>query len=235
MKKIKGIKIGGAILAAVLIFTVVWQIGQAFTSAEPLTKEDASSLVQEKYNSSIIDISEQSDEFHIKFGTDAGEYAVEISREKGEIRNLTKLAQQSPATEKVRTEDEIREQIAQQVKGKIEKVEQKQEGENLIYTVVVRSETEITTLKIDAYTGETVDTVTEAIKQPEEEPAKRLTESEAVEIALQRVSGKVDDIELEQSGGTIYYLIEIEREEEEDATVQVNALSGEVMSVTWED
>ncbi|WP_243355228.1 PepSY domain-containing protein [Bacillus litorisediminis] len=235
MKKIKAIKVAGAILAGLLLLTAVWQIGQAFTSKELLTEEEASSLVQDKYNGRMIEISERSGIFQIKFSTDAGEYTVEISRETGEIRNLIKLDQESPVPKKVWSQAEIREQVAQQEKGEIEKVEQKQEGENLIYSVVVRSETQITTLKIDAYTGETVDTITEEIKQPEEEPAKRLTESEAVEIALQRVEGEVDDVELEQSNGVIYYLIEVEREEEEDATVQVNALSGEIMSVTWED
>jgi uncharacterized membrane protein YkoI len=234
MKKAKGIKIGGAVLVIALVFTILWQIGQAFTSKEPLTRAEASELVQEKYNGSILDISEQSDVFHIKFAIDTGEYEVEMNRDSGEIRNLTRLVKETPPQEKVLTEAEIKEKVAQQQPGEIEKLEQKQEGKELYYYVIVRHETKRTSLKMDAYSGEIVDTTTEEIKQPEQ-PAKRLTEAEAIQIALQSVSGKVDDIELEQSGGTIYYLIEIKREEDEDATVQVNALLGEVMSVTWED
>ena len=235
MKKIKAIKVAGAILAGLLLLTAVWQIGQAFTSKELLTEAEAKSLVQEKYGGRINEISEGSDVFRIKFETDSGEFQVEVYRETGEILQLSKLAsQEALPEEKVLSEAEIRDKVAQHKKGEIEQVEQKQEGEDFFYTVVVRSETEKTTLKLDAFTGEIVESITDEIKQ-QDQPAKRLTEQKAVEIALERVSGEVDDVELEQSNGVIYYLIEVEREEEEDATVQVNALSGEIMSVTWED
>ncbi|BFH11568.1 PepSY domain-containing protein [Paenibacillus melissococcoides] len=66
-------------------------------------------------------------------------------------------------------------------------------------------------------------------------PKKRLTEDEAAAIALKTVDGKVDDIDLIQSGGVAYYLVEIDREDGEDGTVQINAITGEVKSVTWDD
>lgn len=67
------------------------------------------------------------------------------------------------------------------------------------------------------------------------EPKKRIAEKEAVAIALKTVKGKVDDIDLIQSDGIAYYLIEIDREDGADGTVQINAITGEVKSVTWDD
>ncbi|CAH8706687.1 PepSY domain-containing protein [Paenibacillus thiaminolyticus] len=64
---------------------------------------------------------------------------------------------------------------------------------------------------------------------------QRITEEEAAAIALKTVSGEVDDIDLIQSDGVAYYLVEIDREDGEDGTVQINAITGEVKSVTWDD
>lgn len=76
-----------------------------------------------------------------------------------------------------------------------------------------------------------------AASKPERKPKpkKRITEEEAAAIALKTVDGKVDDIDLIQSGGVAYYLVEIDREDGEDGTVQINAITGEVKSVTWDD
>lgn len=75
-------------------------------------------------------------------------------------------------------------------------------------------------------------------KQKVEQPDtsnERVTKEEATRIALQRVSGKVDEIKIEQSNGLTYYLVEIDRKNEQEATVQINAISGEIMSITWND
>jgi len=67
-------------------------------------------------------------------------------------------------------------------------------------------------------------------------PVKQLTEQEAITIAKSKVAGEVEDIDIGQSGGVSYYLIEIENDEaDREATVQINAISGEVMSITWDD
>ncbi|BFH66750.1 hypothetical protein J27TS7_39350 [Paenibacillus dendritiformis] len=71
--------------------------------------------------------------------------------------------------------------------------------------------------------------------KPKRKPQKRLTEDEAAAIALKTVDGKVDDIDLIHSDGVAYYLVEIDREDGEDGTVQINAITGEVKSVTWDD
>lgn len=78
----------------------------------------------------------------------------------------------------------------------------------------------------------------------EEEPAPpstRLTEQQISEIALSQVQGTIEDIDFEESQEGGYYLVEVERpalNEEDDgpeATIQIQAITGEVLSIVWDD
>ncbi|SDJ24743.1 PepSY domain-containing protein [Salimicrobium halophilum] len=75
----------------------------------------------------------------------------------------------------------------------------------------------------------------EAPSETEEEPLRLLTEEEAGINAQEEVAGTIDDIDYEQEGDIPYYLVEIERSDEREATVQIHAINGEVMSITWDD
>lgn len=59
-----------------------------------------------------------------------------------------------------------------------------------------------------------------------------LTEEEAAQVALKHVSGQVKDVE---QGDDDDYLVEIERADGSEATVQVHKISGKVLSITWDD
>ena len=73
------------------------------------------------------------------------------------------------------------------------------------------------------------------IQLPVIESTKRLTEAEAREIAKKQVSGAVDDIWLETKGEQTYYLVKIKSKEDREAIVQIHAITGNVMSVSWDD
>ncbi len=60
---------------------------------------------------------------------------------------------------------------------------------------------------------------------------------QAKTIALKEVSGFVDDLDLEEENGMLIYEIEIEQKtdrDDDEATVYVNALTGEVLSIEWD-
>ncbi|WP_318505717.1 PepSY domain-containing protein [Bacillus sp. T3] len=71
--------------------------------------------------------------------------------------------------------------------------------------------------------------------QPSTEPNQHITEEEAIAIALQSISGKVDGVKTEEVGGVTYYLIEIERENGQEGVVEIHGITGEVISITWDD
>ncbi|MFF2889579.1 PepSY domain-containing protein [Paenibacillus sp. NPDC057967] len=66
-------------------------------------------------------------------------------------------------------------------------------------------------------------------------PSVLLEEADAINIALEKVSGTLKEVELEQEGGKWYYFVELETQDGREATVQLHAGSGKVQSVTWDD
>lgn len=85
----------------------------------------------------------------------------------------------------------------------------------------------------------------ETTPEPNEEqptaPSTRLTEQQVSEIALSQVQGTIEDIDFEESQDGGYYLVEVERPasgEDDDgpeATIQIQAITGEVLSIVWDD
>jgi Predicted membrane protein len=73
---------------------------------------------------------------------------------------------------------------------------------------------------------------TTATPEPSPKPPALLGSAEAKQIALRQVPGTVKDVE---AGSRNDYLVEIETGDGKEAVVQVNRISGAVMSVTWDD
>ncbi|GKV69021.1 hypothetical protein NCCP2716_15190 [Sporosarcina sp. NCCP-2716] len=65
-----------------------------------------------------------------------------------------------------------------------------------------------------------------------------LTKQQAIQIALRQLNGEVDDVDFVKTTDGGYYLVEIEIDVDDgpdEATYQIHAISGKVMSVTWDD
>ncbi|SFF40467.1 Peptidase propeptide and YPEB domain-containing protein [Paenibacillus algorifonticola] len=73
-------------------------------------------------------------------------------------------------------------------------------------------------------------------KTPAASPVKQgISPDEAKAIALKQVKGKVEDIELKSSDRSRYFLVEIDAPDDREATVQVHAVTGAIMSITWDE
>ena len=133
------------------------------------------------------------------------------------------------------------------------------------YQIEIKLETGVYVIKIDAKNGDVLslaqtekaeNPIQEASEQvemeepaptkeekPAEEPAQitLITKQEAVEIAANHLKGMADEDDAEFhaiSGQSPYYLVEVEIENGDDdreAVVQVDAYTGEVKSVDWDD
>ncbi|WP_338449197.1 PepSY domain-containing protein [Niallia oryzisoli] len=138
--------------------------------------------------------------------------------------------------------------------GKVNKIHQK----NNLFVMELEKSTGIYEIIINRETGEVASL--KQIKQkdetmiPEEQPkpveptksseppvqdegnvSKSLTEEEAATLALEQVAGTVDDVELENVNGITYYFVDIETTDGREAIVEINAITGEVKSLTWDD
>lgn len=241
-------------VAGIIIATfVIWQLTKTFTSAEPLTEKDAIDLVEKMYSGENTEVSRNGDVYKIKFEIESGIYEIDINRKTGDVTNLTQISQEP----REKTEAEIRDILAREKAGEIKTIEKKNEQDKAYYyATVTKGETEVT-YKLETATGKIVDVVENKKQQPQTPPetnpstpetpdkqntqepptktAQRISEQQAIELALKVVSGAVDEVELEEEAGQLYYFIEIEDAQEEEFTVQVHAISGEVKAIVSED
>ena len=120
-----------------------------------------------------------------------------------------------------------------------------------IYDVAVSAETgDVSSLKLvkkenGSVQGDTTDSNTSTDVKNDVEvnsntnktdatPSIIITEASAIEIAKKQLKGEVDDVEYEKTNDGGYYLVEIDGKKEE-AVFQIHAVSGKVMSVTYDD
>jgi uncharacterized membrane protein YkoI len=223
------IKIIGMILALTLIVLVIWQWTGKNSSNEPLSRAEASELVREKFNGDIVEITTNKDVYLITITLDTGDYEVKIDRNNGDIVSLTQVNSGKENPSEQLTVKELKEKVLIEQKGDIVQFENKKD----YYTAVVEHDSKHTTVKIHSVSGKIIEKSTTDIQT--KNPPKRLSEKEAQEIALEQVPGNIDDIELEELNGQTYYLVEIEVDEDQEAVVQINAISGEVMTITRDD
>jgi uncharacterized membrane protein YkoI len=231
-------------VAGIIIATVViWQLTKTFTSAEPLSEKDATRLVEKMYSGENTEVSREGDVYKIKFEIESGIYEIDVNRKTGDVTNLTQISQEP----REKTEAEVRDILANEKAGEIKTIEKKTEQDKAYYyATVTKGETEAT-YKLETTTGKIVDVVenkqqpqtppetTPNTQEPPTKKAQRISEQQAIELALKVVNGVVDDVELEEEAGQLYYFIEIEDAGEEEFTVQVHAISGEVKAIVSED
>jgi|GEM_PF-5153317 len=139
--------------------------------------------------------------------------------------------------------EEVRAQILEQYKGEITNIEKVEDR----YLVALQLETGTYRLEMAEEDGRIIrmdrteepspeDNEPASPDSPEEtENEQPITEDQARGIALERVNGEIDDIDYESSEDGPYFLIEVELDDEREATVQVHAITGKIMTVSWND
>ncbi|PKR78434.1 hypothetical protein CEY16_01365 [Halalkalibacillus sediminis] len=109
------------------------------------------------------------------------------------------------------------------------------ESEKPFYEIIIENDKQTSTFQIDALEGEIISRVDEEKNQ---KPTV-ITEEEAIEIALNEISGEVEDIELKEVDGNLFYELELEVEFEDDDdenyVIQINAINGKIQSVIQSD
>lgn len=231
-----GYIIGGVTLIILIVVGVLWL---SPFSSKPLTEEELKSAALTKYPGEIIRTTKSENEYEIDMQMENGVYAISMDTNNGTILSLKQIAtEEVPPTVETLTEAQIKMEIATQ--GEIQSVLFINE-KTPYYEVVVHKENVEFNLKVDPYNGAIIDSSQSPIEAPVSTENILITEKEALTIAATHLKGIADDdAELHQpTGQPPYYLVEVEiengEEEDREAVVEVDAYTGKVKSVNWEN
>ena len=231
-----GYIIGGVTLIILIVVGVLWL---SPFSSKPLTEEELKSAALTKYPGEIIRTTKSENEYEIDMQMENGVYAISMDTNNGTILSLKQIAtEEVPLAVETLTEAQIKKKIATQ--GEIQSVLFINE-KNPYYEVVVHKENVEFNLKVDPYNGAIIDSSQSPIEDPVSTENILITEKEALTIAATHLKGIADDdAELHQpTGQPPYYLVEVEiengEEEDREAVVEVDAYTGKVKSVNWEN
>ncbi|MFD0871581.1 PepSY domain-containing protein [Paenibacillus residui] len=241
-----------ALLIALLALGMKWPIGAA--PADLLAEQEIREAVLNQYPGEIRQVKLQDKAYNLELEYQGGIYRLEVDGANG---NITALEILEPAASPWPTEqepspgtaagtntepmpgqtngegeelssDQIRAIIQSEAAGDIQFFKRIYQNGNPVYKAIVKRESGKAVIMVDALTGK-------VLLSKETSSAATLTEQEAIAIALSNVQGKVEDADLKETDSAAYYLVEIETDDEREATVQIHAVSGEVMSITWDD
>lgn len=229
-----GYIIGGVTLIILIVVGVLWL---SPFSSKPLTEEELKSAALTKYPGEIIRTTKSENEYEIDMQMENGVYAISMDTNNGTILSLKQIStEEVPLAVETLTEAQIKKKIATQ--GEIQSVLFINE-KNPYYEVVVHKGNVEFNLKVDPYNGAIIDS-SQAPVAPVSTENILITEKEALTIAADHLKGMADDdAELHQpTGQPPYYLVEVEienGEEDREAVVEVDAYTGKVKSVNWEN
>jgi uncharacterized membrane protein YkoI len=201
-----------------------------------LSKQDARELIQVRYEGTVKQIALVGQQYHIDLEKNDSLYKIKLDALDGKIlsfskNEVVKPPSANPQPIKILSEEEIRKIILAAANGTITSFEKIATNGKIIYKAVVKEMNKQTTITVDAITGQILSSTSMIIS----ETPKRLTEAEAKDIAKKQVNGAVEHIWLETKGGKTYYLVEIETQDDREVIVQIHAITGNVMSVSWDD
>ena len=144
------------------------------------------------------------------------------------------------------TQDEAINAALEKVPGTVEEVELEDEKGTIVYEIeLVSTDGTEHEVEVDAQTGEVLKVEAddddeeneEEDSQNQAELAKqaKITEDEAINTALEKVPGTVNEVELEDENGTMVYEIEVLSTDGTEQEVKVDAQTGEVIKVEAND
>ncbi|WP_181884377.1 PepSY domain-containing protein [Neobacillus piezotolerans] len=202
------------------------------SSAEALTREEAKSLVENRYGGNVSFLQADKQLYYAKLDIQNHSYEVKVDSKTGKILSIQwmqTLNEENPSP--ALSEDEIKSLILSKAEGELVSLEKTTRGGKPVYNGVVRDpDGTATIVTVDAETGELLSEKTSPANPP-----RRLTENEAIAIAQKEVKGELDDVDLETENEQSFYLVEIKTPDDREATVQIHAISGAVLSVAWDD
>jgi uncharacterized membrane protein YkoI len=139
------------------------------------------------------------------------------------------------------TLDEVKKVALQEVDGVVEEIELENESNKAVYEVDIEKNDIDYDLYIDAYSGEIYSVDRDDHNNDDDidddnlsNNKNTISQADATAIAEKAVNGKVVEIEKDEDDGLIKYEVELNTDRGE-AEVEIDASTGKVLDVEWDD
>ncbi|WP_338541043.1 PepSY domain-containing protein [Paenibacillus tundrae] len=232
-----------AALVLLLILAVSWwkpwQSGRVMLTAEAAEQ----SVLAQYPGGEIVNSTLKDGTYLMQLRTETGLYDVQLDAVTSTVNSIKRLESNPQAEEKTLwSREQIKTELQKQTDGELDSLELvEQQGSPVYNAILIMKDNSREQWTVDPYNGQKQSSKVldaPAVNEPAQENNKPqfLSEKQAEQKALARVPGEVDDIELRgTNSGNPYYLVEIDLEDGREAIVQVNAISGAIRSVTWDE
>jgi len=221
-------------LFTLIILTVgVFYIGSLINKKEPIAADDIRTRLESMYGGTVDRISLAGGVYKAEMTRGGADYSAEIDATTGSVISLFQTGEVKNEIPNILSEAKVEEIIAGRYSGIAERISLNTSSEASVYEVKLSKDPEFTNVTIDALTGKII---SETVKETTGKNAL-ITQEQAIKIALGQVeSEKVDEVDdfsyvKTEDGG--YYLIEIDTKDNREATFQIHAISGKIMTVSW--
>ncbi|WP_432363306.1 PepSY domain-containing protein [Sporosarcina sp. UB5] len=234
-----------------IIIVVAGQLYTAgkLTKAETLPKQEVSSQLAMIYDGEVKDLILDGSVYIATVSRAGAEYAVEVDAGSGKVLSLiqtketsasdivmdTDKGEKAPTVETLPDDlDEAKSDVTE--KPKIEAVESKT-------TNKVENKPEVPQQNVTKTPmPEQPKQESKPVKQEKPQKTVLISERQAIKIAMAHLpagkTGEIDDVDFVNSANGGYYLVQIDIDTDDDmdeVTYQIHAISGKVMTVTWDD
>lgn len=210
--------VGGFLLMAIM------------TDEEPLSEEAIYNHLIELYGGEIVELKKNGDIYQAEMKKNGATIEAQIDSISGSVISLNEISAAPTPKQEILSEEDIRNKVAQNFNGEIQKIMLNKDEKAPFYQIELSDQQSLTSLTVDALSG-TVIAESKTETTPPEQQQVLISKERAIEIAQGRMKGEVDYISYKKTDDGGYYLLEIDGEEDE-ATFQIHAISGEILSIT---
>ena len=223
------------IVTIVILIVGGLYIGSLLKTEKPLSNDEIRSQLEDMYGGTVDSLSMENGIYVVELTRSGALYSAKVEAVTGKVLSLDQLSEVEVGSTKVLTEKEARAIIAEKYPGEVERISLNKKEGPPVYNVEVVHDQALVTVALDARSGELISEETKKI--PEENVI--ITRDKAIEIALEQLRGEVDHVSFEHTDNGGYYLVEIEQDNDDsddvEAVFQIHAITGEILSVDWDD
>ncbi|MGP7819454.1 PepSY domain-containing protein [Niallia sp. 01092] len=196
-----------------------------------LSKDEVKEIISSKYEGDVMGLSKKKQQgrevYEAKIENNKGSYHISVDAKTGKIANIVVLSKKYTNNQSLLTERDAVKQVQKKYDGEIIAVQAITENGIRYFQISLKSEKDPYKILVNRQSKEIIPVNNEATGRIKEEAAK--------DIALKKIEGKIISIDLEEEDDQFVYEVEIETEKKEEVKLYINAYSGDVISINWED